>query len=228
MSVPPLCRAEIGSGDAAAHSASPTVWHVALDASHADVARAEELLTDDERKRARRGTEGVHRRRVLLRAGLRRVLAVRLGVPARAVPLRVGVTGRPELAFADGLDVNCSASGAVGLIAVADGVRVGIDVQRVAPWDPDVLAEGWLSAGERAAVVALPEAERPEAVTRSWTQKEAVLKGLGTGLSGGLARVVTPIGRASGAVGEWQVRNVAVPHGCVATVATAPWSTGDR
>ncbi|MDT3399938.1 4'-phosphopantetheinyl transferase superfamily protein [Streptomyces sp. B1866] len=46
---------------------------------------------------------------------------------------------------------------------------------------------GRLHPDERAAIAALPEAVREEAFLSCWVRKEAYLKGIGTGLPGGLA-----------------------------------------
>jgi phosphopantetheinyl transferase len=196
---------------------------VDLAADDGAVVRAESSLTPDEVARARRGIPAVHRRRVLLRAALRAAVAAELGVEPRSVPLGTTPAGRPYVA-ADGtsLDVSCSASGALGLVAVGRSCRVGVDVERVAPWSPDVLDEGWLSGSERLALARLPEDARPVAVTRSWTQKEAVLKAAGTGLTGDPAATVTAVGRADGVVAGWHVRDVPVPPAWVASLAVAP------
>jgi 4'-phosphopantetheinyl transferase len=187
------------------------------------VARAAASLTSDELARARRGTLPVHRRRVLLRAALRSALADELGSEPAQVPLTTTPEGRPELALdGTGLDASCSASGAWGLVAVGRGRRVGVDVERVPPWNPDVLEEGWLSGSECRALTRLPPAARPVAATRAWTQKEAVLKARGTGLRADPAATVTAIGRADGVVAGWQVSSVPVPDGWVASLATAP------
>jgi 4'-phosphopantetheinyl transferase len=226
MSLPFLRPAALGPWPAAGPQA-PAVWLLALDADDAVVAEAAGLLSPAELARACRGTPVVHRRRVLVRAALRVLLGQRLGLSPAAVELRVTPNGRPETADPTELDVSCSASGDVGVVAVAEGARVGIDVERLAPWDAAVLQERWLAPAEQAALAALPPAQRADAVTRTWTQKEAVLKGAGTGLGGGLARVVTTPGQAAGTVAGWDVRSVAVPSGCVASVATAPWSWGE-
>ncbi|MGY1639806.1 4'-phosphopantetheinyl transferase family protein [Geodermatophilus sp. SYSU D00703] len=196
---------------------------VDLAADDDTVARAAAALTPGELARARRGTPAVHRRRVLLRAALRSVLAEELGTAPADVPLATTPAGRPELALdGTGLDANCAASGALGLVAVGRGRRVGVDVERVAPWNPEVLEEGWLSGAERRALTLLPPEFRPVAATRAWTQKEAVLKARGTGLREDPAATVTAIGRADGVVAGWQVSSVPVPDGWVASLAAAP------
>jgi 4'-phosphopantetheinyl transferase len=182
---------------------------------------AETWLTPDELARARRGTPAVHRRRVLLRAALRVALGNELGLPPDLVPLATTPLGRPVVATPGDLDASCSASGALGIVAVGRR-RIGIDVEAVAPWSAAVLDEGWLAAEERRALLRLPEAARAVAVTRCWTQKEAVLKAVGSGLRGDLAATVTEVGRTDGEVAGWQVHDVPVPHGWVASLAVAP------
>jgi phosphopantetheinyl transferase len=198
------------------------VRRVDLTAGAVALARAESLLTHEERARARRGTPAVHRRRVLLRAALRSALGAELGTAPARVPLGTTPAGRPYLDVPDAvLDVNCSASGALGLIAVGRNCRVGIDVETVAPWSSDVLDEGWLSDGEQQALLRLPATTRPVAATRAWTQKEAVLKARGTGLRENPAGTVTTVGRRDGVVAGWAVRDVPVPDGWVASLAVA-------
>jgi 4'-phosphopantetheinyl transferase len=182
---------------------------------------AETWLTPDELARSRRGTPAVHRRRVLLRAALRVALGNELGLPPDLVSLATTPLGRPTVATPGDLDASCSSSGALGIVAVGRR-RIGIDVEAVAPWSAAVLDEGWLAAEEQRALVRLPEGARAVAVTRCWTQKEAVLKARGSGLRGDLAATVTEIGRTDGEVAGWRVHDIPVPHGWVASLAVAP------
>lgn len=195
---------------------------VGLVAADDAVARAEALLTPAELARARRGTPAVHRRRVLLRAALRTALASELGVRPERVPLTATSAGRPQLPAGTGLDANCSAAGRLGIVAVGRGHRVGVDLERVTPWSPGVLDEGWLDPTEQRALVRLPGRARPLAVARAWTRKEAVLKARGTGLRDDPAAAVTRIGCDGGPVAGWTVRDVDVPNGWVASLAVAP------
>jgi 4'-phosphopantetheinyl transferase len=193
---------------------------VDLTAADDAVARAESSLTAAEVARARRGTPAVHRRRVLLRAALRAALASDLDVDPRNVPLATTAAGRPYVAVAGTrLDVSCSASAGLGLVAIVRDQRVGIDIERIVAWSDGVLDEGWLASDERRALSALPPAARAEAATRAWTRKEAVLKARGTGLLEDPATVVTPIGRPADVLGGWAVEDVAVPAGWLASIA---------
>ncbi len=194
------------------------VWRIDLADPAWDVDREGRLLAPAERARAELGVPAVRARRVLLRAALRRALGGVLGLPAAEVRLGA-VDGRPVVPGADGLHVSCSAGGDVGLVAVSAGVPVGIDVQRHDPGEARAaFGEDWLSAAERTALAALPVAERLVAVTRCWTQKEAVLKGIGVGLRRPPGSVDTPV-QAAGRVGAWSLAPVVVPRGSVATLA---------
>lgn len=195
---------------------------VDLHAGERTVRRAETTLTSQELARARRGVPAVHRRRVLLRAALRSALADETGIDPASVPLATTPAGRPYLVVQGGpvpVDVSCSASGGLGVVVLSRGRRVGVDVQRIEPWHADVFDEGWLTPREQQALTGLPLAERPAAVTRAWTQKEAVLKARGTGLTGPPADPETVIGRCAGTVAGWQLSDLQVPPGWVASLA---------
>jgi 4'-phosphopantetheinyl transferase len=157
------------------------IWRIDLADDRRQESVAATHLHDSERERAARGTGAVRRRRILLRAGLRQALGELLVLPPADVPL-VEDDGRPLVGGDRQLHVSCSASGRVGLVAIVAGSEVGVDVQE--HHEQDALAasvEGWLAPAEEIALGRLPAARRPLAVTRAWTQKEAVLKGLGRG-----------------------------------------------
>ncbi len=171
---------------------------------------------------AGRGTPA--ERRAVVRTALRELLGETLGMDPADVPL-ADRPGRPAL---DGsvdwheLDMGCSTSGDVGLVAVVRGGRLGIDVQRIVEEDVETAhAEGWLAECERDRIAALPRRMQAAAVARAWAQKEAVLKGRGVGLRADLAATVTSPGE-SGHVAEWTLAPVPVPAGYVACVAYRP------
>lgn len=203
---------------------SAAVTLVDLNADPEELRRAESVLTPAERSHARRGTSTVHRRRVMLRAALRAALGDELSLRPADVELSTSATGRPFPIAAGSrlLDANCSASGDHGLIAIGRACRVGVDLERIAPWSADTLSEGWLSETEQAALQALPLDERALAATRCWTQKEAVLKARGTGLFEDPRTVVTSVGRPTGIVAGWTIEDLPVPPGSVASLALGP------
>ncbi|CCH85875.1 4'-phosphopantetheinyl transferase [Modestobacter italicus] len=188
----------------------------------AGVAAARRLLSAAELAHADRGSPSVRDRRVLLRAALRTLAGEVLDLSPSAVPL-ADPPGRPSVLVA-GVDASCSASAGIGVVAVVRGARVGVDVERVGRSTlAEAAEEAWLAPAELAALTALPEADQAEALTRCWTQKEAVLKGLGVGLHRDPRTVLTPVAsRGHGSVGDWQLTPVAVPAGWVASRAVRP------
>ncbi|GAB2786605.1 4'-phosphopantetheinyl transferase family protein [Streptomyces daliensis] len=119
---------------------------------------------------------------------LRHLLAARLGVTPREVPLERAACpncgrghGRPRVPAAGAPHFSLSHSGGLVLVAVADK-PVGADVQRApASATADVCA-GRLHPDERAELARTPHERRGEHFARIWARKEAYLKGLGTGL----------------------------------------------
>lgn len=160
-------------------------------------------------------------RRGPVRSALREQLAELLSCSPADVPL-ADRPGRPALAPGaghDDVDLSVAASGRVGLVAVARGFRIGVDVEAVdGNGLADAAEEGWLSLRERARIAALDPSAQPSAVTRAWVQKEAVLKAAGVGLRGDLTRTETPPG-AWGRVSGWLVTPVDVGSGYVGCLA---------
>ena len=148
------------------------MWQVELAAGEAE--RAVALLSGDERERAARLTRPEPW--IVARAALRTVLGARLGVPAAEVEFAAGPHGKPELPGAR-LRFNLSHSGERAVIALADGVEVGVDVERTARSSRAV--ERTLTDGERAA---LPGVDRHVELLRVWCRKEALAKAIGGGL----------------------------------------------
>jgi 4'-phosphopantetheinyl transferase len=206
------------------------VWQVDLGVSGSELAETTASLTRPELARAERGTPTVRRRRIVLRAALRTVLGQVLGCAPAEVPLTTGPHGRPQLDLPDPpYDVNCSRSDDLGLVALARGARVGIDVERVVPWTAGTAQEGWLTPAEVEEIEALLPAERARAATRRWTQKEAVLKARGTGLTTPPAQVAVHRTHRGSRSGSWALTPVAVPAAFEASLAcSTPVRDDDR
>lgn len=146
------------------------------------------LLSGDEQRRAERFRYPEHRRRyVLARAGLRRLLAERLSISARAIELIENGYGKPKLSCTHKparLEFNLSHSENVAIYAFTNGHAVGVDVEliRQIP-DASDLAENFFSPYEIASIKSLPIEQRSLAFLNCWTRKEAFVKALGLGLS---------------------------------------------
>jgi 4'-phosphopantetheinyl transferase len=126
-------------------------------------------------------------------------------------------------------DCNWSHSGGHLAIALGDGVRVGIDIERPRARPRALeLARRYFTAAEADALAALPPAPREAAFLRLWCAKEAVLKAHGRGLAFGLDRLrfdgldgvprLAAVDAALGAVDAWSLRSLDV-GGLVGMVA---------
>ncbi|MGW6054717.1 4'-phosphopantetheinyl transferase family protein [Streptomyces sp. NPDC055189] len=162
-------------------------------------------------------------------SALRRHLGDCLSVDPAAVelvrlpcPLCGDPHGRPAVAGGAGPHFSLSHTDGLALLAFADDRPVGADVEKLP--SADVLADvaTSLHPREQEELAELPAAERPLAFARCWTRKEAVLKGTGEGLAGGgMASLLVGTGPAPLGVPGWTVRDVVVPEGYAAAVATA-------
>ena len=128
--------------------------------------------------------------------------------------------GRPR---AEGADIEFSLAHTPGLILVAvSDVAVGVDVERFPDRDDLSGLAGVLHADEAAEVAAAAEpADAVRRFTRAWTRTEAYLKGVGIGLGRDphldyLGTSEDPERQLDG----WRVRDVRVPEGYGAAVAT--------
>jgi 4'-phosphopantetheinyl transferase len=189
------------------------VWELTLKRADGDVRRLADMLADDERARAERFAGATQRRRwVVARAGLRILLAERLGTAPGALVFDYGEHGKPELEGAD-LRFNIAHAGDVALIALAERRDVGIDVERTDRVSRAV--ERALTAAERAALEGLAGEARHLALLRTWCRKEALAKAGGRGLAWAPERFDTT------APGGYAVADAPMRAGYVAAVAAA-------
>lgn len=140
--------------------------------------------------------------------------------------------GRPQLRLdsrAD-LDTNWSHSGEALLVALGQGVAVGVDIEFLRPRPQAMaLAQRFFDPVEAAALAALPPAVAETAFVRLWCAKEAVLKAYGHGLSFGLDRLrfdargddwaLVECDPALGLPSDWTLQAFVPMPGYLATVA---------
>ncbi|KRB78913.1 4'-phosphopantetheinyl transferase family protein [Noviherbaspirillum sp. Root189] len=163
------------------------VWEFALDREAETVARLAGVLHEDERTHARQFRFEVHRNRyIVARAVLRMLLGNVLNLPPSLVMFRYTDRGKPELDYAMNRNwqFNLSHSGALALVALTCGRRIGVDIEMVERnmADLDDIARIF-SEDEQAAIKALPSSLQPDAFFRCWVRKEAFVKALGLGIT---------------------------------------------
>ena len=119
-------------------------------------------------------------------------LAAALGVAPEALNLGREPRGRPRLGPPqEGFDCSWSHSGDGLLIALGEGVQLGVDCERVRPRPRALeLAQRFFTAPEHDWLASFAAgAVRDLAFLRLWCAKEAVLKAHGHGLSFGLEKL---------------------------------------
>jgi 4'-phosphopantetheinyl transferase len=162
-------------------------------------------------------------------AALRAALAEGLGLLPKQVPLERDRDGRP-IVRGTALEVSVSHSVGVILVAVASGLRVGIDVEvvRTGPWR--LLPTHALTPRELRELDACSPGSWSAALLRYWTRKEALLKAAGVGLAVDPRSVevsgpdeparVLSLPSTLGAPESWSLVDLEI-DGCAATLAVA-------
>lgn len=173
------------------------VVHVDLTPHNDQVSRAAQWLDQTEKARWRRyRVDRPQREFALCRAALRVVLCSRLGCENNQ--LSVGVTGYGKpFALVNGVTApvsfNVSHSGNHGLIAFAQGIQLGVDVEeRVHRRDIDGLSRAVFGPNEQTEIASAREPHKTHLFYRLWTHKEALIKALGTGFSLDLTQFEIP------------------------------------
>jgi 4'-phosphopantetheinyl transferase len=190
-------------------------------------------LDADERARAARFVREADRNAYVVAHGvLREVLSSYLGVAPARVRIRRGVHGKPSLEGTDrAVSFNLAHSGGRAIVAVTRDGPVGVDLECERDIEALALARHYFTEEETGAIMQRPAEARRAAFFRHWVAKEAVLKGVGTGLllplerfevrfaeAGDRARVISRAPERIGA--SWTVRMLPTPAGWHAAIAT--------
>jgi 4'-phosphopantetheinyl transferase len=174
------------------------IWAVPLAGDESRVERCYPCLSADERTRAAEFRIADPRRRfVMARSALRTLLGKHLGVPPETIEFGSRASGKPTLhsRHAGGtLRFNLSHSGDFALIGITRGSEIGVDVERVrAMQHLEQIAQRYFHPAEVDEVLGAPAGLRDQAFMRCWTNKEAVLKAIGSGVMGRLDTFRVPV-----------------------------------
>lgn len=171
-------------------------------------------LGAEERERANRFRSHEHRYRYLaVHVALRRLVAQECGIPPDQQCFEQSALGKWHLVTQPDWQLSLSYSGSIGMIGLARGGEIGIDVEGVrAIAGADDIAPTIFDTSELAIYRRLPGTERSDAFLRGWTRKEACLKAIGTGLSLSPAEVHTGLGGGRRVIARGRVLDLGSFH----------------
>jgi 4'-phosphopantetheinyl transferase len=203
------------------------LWWSSVQSAESSRSAVLRLLSADERGRAERfQVQGAGQRFVAARAMLRLILSRFSGVEPNRLTFAYGDHGKPRLA--SGLPhFSLSHSGNTIVVAVADD-ELGVDVEeRRELANASRLARRICTPRELEKLRMAPAQDFSTLLLEFWTAKEAILKTLGTGISGGMQSVEVEVhsesqsmaARVRGETGDWTVLPVALPMDAVCSVA---------
>lgn len=164
------------------------VWRISLAVDNDRLQHDTGLLSPSEQQRAKRYRVDVHRHRFIVRrAALRTILSRYLDAAPNELSFETNTHGKPHLATPSDVRFNASHSGSLGLVGVARGRELGIDIERL---DRKVelirLARRFFSSAEAEIIARFQGAAAVAAFFACWTRKEAYVKARGVGLTMGL------------------------------------------
>lgn len=164
------------------------VWRLFPDPTLEDLEKGSEWLSTEELKRA----AGFYRATdkagfIITHVALRVILAAYLGTDARELRFEKGPKGKPALASPyaySGLSFNLAHSHGIGVIGVAAGREIGVDVEFIRP-EPAIksIERRFFSNRESEFIAAAPPEKRQEAFFTIWTLREAYMKATGEGFT---------------------------------------------
>ncbi len=192
------------------------LWRFRIDLPTDVIAGLRPLLSRDEQLRAERLLDPLKSSNfVAARGRLRQILAGYLNLQPAAIEFSYGGQGKPCLTAktAERLTFNLSHAGCWGLLIVASGFAVGVDLEKIdSQLEYEKLAGLVFSSAEVACLEQYACKRRRRAFYRIWTRKEAWLKGQGGGFSAS-AQMVQDAG--------WQIRSFSVDGGYLGALALA-------
>jgi len=205
------------------------VWRWDVRDRRAELERSREQLSPGERRRLSNIVSEPERNRFLMgRYALRAALSQCTGLSPERIRFRSNRYGALRLSHPShgGWRFSLSHSGDLVYAAVARGVRVGVDVERLRPGlDWEAAGELCLSHAERRGLDGIPGAERRATFHRLWCRKEAVVKAAGKGMHIPLHTVDIGFPAAEESVSRsrgWTLVDLETAPGYVAALAVGP------
>jgi len=179
----------------------PCHWVLVASWRSVDTRDKKKLLSKDELERCHRFRRDEDQQRYILAHALKRYcLSQYLGVPALDLRFSSGAKGKPYCTDSDAPAFNLSHSGDFVLLGMSSISHVGVDVEQLGRnVSPDIFPRV-LSAEQQESLAR--SVDMPYEFLCYWTQKEAVSKALGLGLSIDFTTI-----QCSGIEGEFETQH---------------------
>ena len=164
------------------------IWLASLTKPAINPDAACQVLSHQERKKATCFVRSLDSEKYITRQhALRTLLSYYTGKQAGEIQISHTDFGKPELSHTAGqsaLFFNVSYSDALCVMAFGRAGKLGVDVELIRSFpDMDAMTDLCLTRLEKKAYFALHGFRRKTSFFKYWTRKEALVKGIGTGLS---------------------------------------------
>lgn len=203
------------------------VWQFSLLNEPADF---EIILNDEERARAERFHFPIHRKRsIAAHTTVRRILSHYLSIPPNEIEYDYNEHGKPSIKKNSILQFNLSHSEDLALLVVGKDKPVGIDLEFFSARPYEGIGQHIFSIEENEFLMKLPEFIKPLGFFHLWSQKEALIKACGLGLSYPTKQLTLPLMPPVNQIifdplhkTNWQIISFMPSVGCCAAVCFQP------
>lgn len=170
------------------------IWKTHLEQSAIDFKESFDILNEEEKIKAQRFRFEKHQQRfTIARSSLRRILSLYLWISHQKIDFQYNAYGKPQLLDninKINLQFNVSHSENIAIYGITCHNLIGVDIEYMRPMaEAENLAKRFFSQKEFEQISKLPSAEQDREFFQLWTGKEAYLKAIGKGISGGLEKV---------------------------------------
>lgn len=170
------------------------IWKSNLEQSSINLENSFNILNEAEKNKAKRFHFEKHQKRyIIARSSLKRILSLYLAINPQEIEFHYNDYGKPHLLEKINrinLQFNISHSENIAIYGINCRNLIGVDVEYIRPIsDAENLAKRFFSQKEYEYIGKLPSEEKNREFFKFWTAKEAYLKAIGKGISGGLEKV---------------------------------------
>ncbi len=170
------------------------IWKTNLDQSSINVQNSFKLLNEDEKNKAQKFHFEKHRKRfTIARSSLKKILSFYLSISPQEIEFTYNDYGKPNLLEKINnidLQFNVSHSEDIAIYGITCHYLIGVDIEYIRPMsEAENLAKRFFSIQEYKHISLLSSAKKDREFFKLWTAKEAYLKAIGKGISGGLEKV---------------------------------------